>query len=189
MPQPTPQPNPCGPGEIHDPTAPTGLTAVDPIRIIWFKPMHRYFEPLIIQGHEYLIDDPTHLPHGEPIGVFDNFFPFVGKIMLLRFEEDRGNEARFIAVLARYGFNLTANGLSPDHVQDLMWQGEDRFENLWPLDRGYNEEAGRRQNQNQIIYFRPDPRRPCARRMSVGRARQLFHMDDRNYIIHVIQEL
>ena len=70
-----------------------------------------------------------------------------------------------------------------------MWQGWDDFRNLWPLERNYNEDAGRRQNQNQRITFRPNPLSPCAVNITIQVARQRFFADDRFYIITVIMPL
>ncbi len=129
---------------------PTGLTPDDPIPITWFKPQVDDFYPreLRIQGHVYARDGEDHLPHGEPIGVAGHFWPTPGKIMQL-IPTLRGPGADdFRAVLLRYGFDWS--GLQADHVQDLEWEGDDAFHNLWPMDNSANLSAGARTNQQVI---------------------------------------
>jgi hypothetical protein len=54
----------------------------------------------------------------------------------------------FRAVLQRYGFDWS--GLQADHVQDLEWEGDDAFHNLWPMDNSANLSAGARTNQQVV---------------------------------------
>jgi hypothetical protein len=182
----------CKKDEIYDPKVPTGLSPSDPIKIVWYKPISFYPDPIDIGGFDYFMEDLTTLPFGEPIGVNSNFLPFIGKIMQLRFEEDRGNESIFRDVLIRHGFNwnnYNGQSYSPDHMQDIMWSGIDDFTNLWPLERTYNREAGRIQNQHQIILFRPDPASPCAIQVTLQRGRSVYGADDRFYIISSISSI
>jgi hypothetical protein len=130
--------------------SPTGLTRADPIPMTWFKPMVDDYYPgrLRIQGYDYDRDTMDHLPHGEPIGIAPQYVPSLGKIMQL-LPTDRGSGAdRFRAVLLGYGFDWT--GLQADHVQDLEFEGDDSFENLWPMDQSANLSAGARTNQQVV---------------------------------------
>ena len=124
---------------------PTGLTRADPIPIIWYKVRADDYYPrhLSIQGHDYERDDPknpVNLPHGEPLGVPDKYWPRLNKVMQL-IPGERGSKAGdFRAVLTKFGFDWS--GLQADHVQDLDWGGPDVFENLWPLSDSANLSAG-----------------------------------------------
>ena len=197
IPDPDPEPDPepeepeCSDDLEFFPAAPTGLSLADPIPITWYKPIVSYPDPIDVGGFDYFMAEQTTLPFGEPIGVNSTFFPYIGKIMQLRFEEDRGNEGIFRDVLTRHGFDwddFEGEAYSPDHVQDVMWSGIDDFSNLWPLERVFNREAGRVQNQHQRITFRPDPQSPCAAILiTIQRARLLYHADDRFYIIRAIE--
>ena len=130
--------------------SPTGLTPEDPIPMVWFKPLVDDYYPrtLRIQGHDYDRDSQDHLPHGEPIGVAQQYAPWYDKVFQL-IPEERGDGADdFREVLLGYGFDWT--GLQADHVQDLEWEGKDIFDNLWPMDSSANMSAGARTNQQVI---------------------------------------
>ena len=155
-PKPDPKKKGDGEGPEVDPPlpglrcTPTGLTPDDPIPITWFKPQVDDFYPreLTIRGHVYSRDAEDHLPRGEPIGVTDHFWPRPGKLMQL-IPTPRGPGADdFRAVLQRYGFDWS--GLQADHVQDLEWEGDDAFHNLWPMDNSANLSAGARTNQQVV---------------------------------------
>ncbi len=143
--------------------SPTGLTRGDPIPMTWFKVRADDYYPkrLSIQGHMFDRDDPSNprtLPHGEPLGVPERFWPRLNKIMQL-VPSDRGDNAdRFRAVLTGYGFDWS--GLQADHVQDLDWGGPDEFANLWPLSSAANMSAGGRQNNQQRITYCETPDGP-----------------------------
>ena len=204
-PQPVPEPDPdededeCEPDEILAPGAPTGLTPADPIGIIWYKPLSLYENPIIIGGRTYRMtttNQPLPPPFGnDKIGVSRSFLPAIGKPINMFKVPDRGGQGKFFRRLRRAGFSWRGSGgnrLSPDHVQDLFWNGTDEFDNLWPLDSVYNEAVGRLQNQDQLIFFRPDPKRPCAVLLSIQEARDRFgtpFMQRRRYIIVSIEEM
>lgn len=204
-PQPVPEPDPdededeCDPDEIFAPGAPTGLTPGDPIGIIWYKPLSLYENPITIGGRTYRMtttNQPLPPPFGnDKIGVNPRFLPALGKSINMFKVPDRGGQGKFFRRLRRAGFSWRGsrgNRLSPDHVLDLFWNGTDEFDNLWPLDSVYNEAVGRLQNQDQLIFFRPDPKRPCAVIMSIQEARDRFgtpNMQRRRYIIIAIEEM
>lgn len=197
-PEPVPKPDPddpdeeiCRPGEIFDPSAPSGLLGIDPITVIWYKPLSVYENPLFIGGRTYFMTR-GHQPLPPPfqsitIGVEAQFLPTRGKILNMFSGDDRGVSRRFVRQLLRAGFSwrgLLGRPLSPDHVQDLFWNGFDEFENLWPLDQAYNARVGSFQNLEQEIYFRPDPGRPCAVELTIREARRRFpNMSLRRYVI------
>jgi hypothetical protein len=145
-----PQP-PLGP-DIFPICSPTGLTPIDAIPMSWFKPRVDDYYPkeITLDGRVYGRDDPpTTLPHGEPIGVEEVYWPRTFKTFQLLPDVRGPGAARFRAVLARYGFDWT--GLQADHVQDIEFEGPDDsgFVNLWPMDSSANQSAGARtQNQN-----------------------------------------
>jgi hypothetical protein len=155
-PEPEPEPEPeC--------TCPTGLTRSDPIPIDWYKVREDDYYPrsIIIQGTTYDRDDfdnPRTLPHGEPIGVPETYWPRPGKVLQLVPEARGPNADNFREVLCRYGFDWT--GLQADHVQDLQWEGPDSFENLWPMSSSANLSAGPRQNNHQLVSFCETPTGP-----------------------------
>lgn len=45
-------------------------------------------------------------------------------------------EGRFKTLLGNYSYDWME--MSPDHVQDLGWNGSDEIDNLWPLYREMN---------------------------------------------------
>lgn len=139
---------------------PTGLTVLDPIAVVWNKvPEDDYYpSPIELGGHEYYRDIPTVLPHGEPIGVLPEYWPYEGKLLQL-LPDIRGREAwRFRRVLESYGFDWEGfRYLQAEHVQDLQWGSVegmplDTFENLWPLDGAANMSAGSRHNQQPVEF-------------------------------------
>jgi hypothetical protein len=194
VPEPEPEePDPCNPDEIHDPTAPSGLLGGDPISVIWFKPIPLYEDPLIIGGKTYRMNrqnQPLPPPfQDEKIGVDPEFIPAVGKPLHMFKIRNRNIQERFFRRLRSAGFTWRGRGgnrLSPDHVLDLFWNGPDEFNNLWPLDSVYNRNVGPVQNQDQFLYFRPDPKKPCAVFMTISDAIGRFgrtNMGRRKYII------
>ncbi|MDX2070795.1 MAG: DUF4157 domain-containing protein [Haliscomenobacter sp.] len=201
VPVPVPIPDPddpddpptCQPDEIFDPTAPDGFSS--PIGINWYKPLSVYDNPISLHGEDYFMTERKELPPPREdftIGVNAEYLPFEGKILLLFNTHDRNISTKFIRLLRAAGYSWTTpqgTRTSPDHVQDLMWNGFDEFENLWPLESQYNEAAGRKQNSEQIIYFRPDPLRPCAVVLPITVARRRYNMSERRFIIISILRL
>lgn len=139
---------------------PTGLTPADPIPIQWFKIQPLYPSPIIVGGVAYQCDNPTTLPHGEPIGVPRRFWPWIGKIVQLAPEIRHPSVTRdFRDTLTGYGFDWGGRRfLQADHVQDLQWapldaESLDQPNNLWPYDGAANASAGPLQNNNQRVSF------------------------------------
>ncbi|HEV9036504.1 MAG TPA: DUF4157 domain-containing protein [Puia sp.] len=203
-PEPAPEPDPddpdendCNDDEFPDPTAPTGMTPADPIDIIWFKPLNQYENPIVLKGTTFTMTSRKPLPpphQTDTIGVLGPFLPAHHKALQIdKNNKRRTQQRRFKRVLASLGFswkNSAGDNLSPDHVQDLFWEGPDDFANLWPLESAYNERAGSIQNNAQPIYFRPDPARPCAIEIPIGTAIKRFpNMVIRHYTIDDIRPL
>lgn len=152
----------------------------DPIPFVWVKDPEVpgwYPTPINIGGADYERDQPTRLPRGEPIGVFDRFWPRVGKIVSLLPDERGPEAARFRDVLKSYGFNWGGRRfLQADHVQDVQWGAYpktklDQFNNLWPMDGAANASAGPRQNTFQRVEFCETPRGPH-RVMTIGQMKK-----------------
>jgi Domain of unknown function (DUF4157) len=182
---PCPRPQ-CEEGEIFDPAAPSGLLAgdTDRIEMTWYKPTAFYPDPIDLQGEDYYMEEKKELPPPqdfELIGVDAEFMPFSGKTLSLYKEGEGPKKAWFRRRLEAAGYDWA--GMDADHVQDIMWNGPDEYENMWPLNEKINRDAGRKQNQEQVIYFRPDDKRPCAVRMSIGMARGEYPMDGRRFKI------
>jgi hypothetical protein len=145
-----------------------------------------YHNPITIGGSDYFMSRKKRLPpplRHVIIGVDAMHIPFIGKTMFIFHQRNRGQEGRFKRRLEFVGYSWRTHRTSPDHVTDLMWNGPDDFDNLWPLDSGINSRAGRKQNIDQLIYFRPDVKRPCAVLLPIGVARALYSMDTRRYVI------
>jgi hypothetical protein len=53
-------------------------------------------------------------------------------------------------VLAKYGFDPSAEKMDGDHVHEIQLGGKDAIENLWVLDSDINQESGRRLDQLEI---------------------------------------
>ena len=159
----------------------------DRIKISWFKPLSAYHNPINIGRSDYFMSRKKALPPPLGfiiIGVDAINLPFIGKTMLIFHQRNRGQEAKFKRRLRAAGYSWSAFRTSPDHVMDLMWNGPDEFENLWPLDSGINSRAGTKQNIDQQIYFRPDSKRPCAVSMPIGLARAIYPMSTRRFVIN-----
>jgi hypothetical protein len=172
------------PAPVTDPSAPTGHTKRDAIPIIWFKHPSYYPEMIELGGHEYDRLVPTTLPLGEPIGVDSMWWPQIGKTMIMIPEARRSAAEDFRRVLeARYGFDWA--GLQADHVQDVMWEGPDSFENLWPMDASANLSAGARQNQLQVVTFRDD--NGVLRSMTIQQGRDSGVLEGRWFIIREVR--
>jgi hypothetical protein len=153
---PLPLPKPKEKEEDEDCPFPTGLSKKDPIGMRWLKPRVDDYYPkrLNLTHGVYGRDDPSNprkLPLGQPLGVPMRYWPRIGKIMQLTKEERGIKASQFKATLKDNGFDWA--GFSPDHVQDLDWEGPDEFENLWPMDSNANRDAGSEQNQNQRVTY------------------------------------
>jgi len=168
------------PGPAPIPTQPTGRTRGDAIPLIWFKHPSYYPDMIQLGGFEYWRNVPTTLPLGEPIGVHHDWWPRIGKTMLL-IPEVRGRAADdFREVLrSRYGFDWTS--FQADHVQDIMWEGPDSFTNLWPMDSAANMSAGPRQNQFQVVTFRDNNGQ--VRTMTIQQGRDTHILEGRWFVI------
>lgn len=137
---------------------PTG-TQEDPIPMIWYKPAPSiwYPESIHIAGIEYHREDgPSHLPMGEPIGVDPMNWPHIRQRLLLNFvlpeEKERPGMKKFKRDLERYGFDWARERVSPDHVLDIQFYGEDDSTNLWPMGSDANSLAGTRQYWQRVNF-------------------------------------
>jgi hypothetical protein len=175
--KPGPKPGPVDPFPITR-CAPTGYTPADPIPMTWFKPRIDGYYPreIVLGGVAYDRDDaPTNLPGGEPIGVEEQYWPFVGKVFQL-IPDVRGPGAdRFRAVLERYGFDWT--GLQADHVQDIEFEGPDDsgFVNFWPMDASANQSAGATTNGQRIQVCLGGPTDPAPVSGSLRQLKSLLY--------------
>ena len=104
---------------------------------------------------------------------------------MLLIPETRGSAADdFRAVLGnRYGFDW--GPFQADHVQDVMWQGADAFENLWPMDSHANMSAGPRQNQHQRVTFQDDNGQ--VRTMTLQQGRDTHVLEGRWFVIVAVR--
>lgn len=137
---------------------PTGLSPQDPIPLTWFKPRDDYLYPPRIaverNGSRGVIerDDPrTKLPDGTPVGVREQFWPRLGKIVQLLPQKRTGKQREYRLLLAEWGYDWGT--VQPDHILDIDWNGPDAFGNLWPLEKSSNMSAGSSQNVNQEVSF------------------------------------
>jgi hypothetical protein len=158
-------PAPSTPKDTTDP-APTGLNENDPIHMAWMKlPYDKgyYPDPIILDGREYYRNYPDVLPHGEVLGVEAIYWPSLGKKLRKKFllaeEIRRPGARRFRNTLSGYGFQWS--NLEADHVQDILWEGPDSFENIWPMDGSANSSAGSRQNIHQPVRYSKKPGTPA----------------------------
>ena len=138
----------------------TGLTPLDPIPLRWFKPRHdSFYPPHLTLQHGYTLDrdDPGEtLPDRTPIGVHEQYWPRLGKLVRLFPTARTNGQVWFRRVLADEGFRWTRT-LQADHVQDPQWGGPDDREggNYWPLETSTNLSAGSTQNVHQKVTFCP----------------------------------
>ncbi|GAA4272695.1 DUF4157 domain-containing protein [Aquimarina gracilis] len=86
------------------------------------------------------------------IGVDSNFEPDEGKKLhrVSSRGRRRGMEGRFRTLLKNYQYDWS--DMSPDHVQDLGWEGPDSVENLWPLYRDMNANIANYIYHQQVEY-------------------------------------
>ena len=150
---------------------PSGLLAGnlrDHIPVRWFKPLAMYPWTIHLVNHwgdatDYDMTTPGQtVEPGHDIGVAPLYLPWLGKPVQLqkvlqgpnvpRRASDRGRPVpRFRSLLVRHGW--TGGGTHEiDHVQDLFWTGDDRSENLWPLDADRNGLAGSRMANFRVTY-------------------------------------
>jgi hypothetical protein len=161
---PPPPGPPLGPGGATPSTAPTGMSRGDPIDMIWVKPLGRYRNPVWLMGTPYYRDGRQKLAtRNRWIGVPN----WPGRDSIVRrVTTPRGRAADdFKVALEEDGFD-DWDAYSPDHVTDLMFEGEDDFPNLWPLDRGTNSRAGT-WHWGQGVWF-SNPGDPTVRREAIG---------------------
>jgi hypothetical protein len=99
----------------------------------------------------------VQLPDGTKVGVRPEFWPSCNNIYRY-IPTSRGGAAReYRAALTRFGYDWGGGTEQPDHIQDLAWNGPDKFGNLWPYEQGTNQSAGSSQNLQQRISFCPSP--------------------------------
>ena len=137
------------------PRVPSGKTETDPrdhIPIVWLKPHFLYPDPIRLidstgVARDFDMTKPDQqVEPGHDIGIASGFLPSIGKSVQLQWvrnTDDRGPAVdRFRTLLNRHGW-IDGSTHQIDHVQDLMWSGEDAPHNLWPLNAEINEGAGR----------------------------------------------
>lgn len=146
--------------------APTGKTRTDPIEMIWYKPPGLYPQRIELGGESYFFTEPDVLRVPDSAGLADvrreafaatdeieigvassgENFPRVGRIWpRVRSSVVRtgARQRNFRNLLAAYGYDWGTQ--EADHVRDLQWAGKDAYDNLWPLERRWNNAA------NQIL--------------------------------------
>ncbi|MBO7743583.1 DUF4157 domain-containing protein [Paenibacillus sp. MWE-103] len=139
------------PGGTHK--APTGAID-DPIKMIWYKPLRGYRNPI------YLKFDPSDRsdPHDRKEPYYRNLrkrlprsskfigakiWPKVGtKLQRDPTPRDTSVTKKYREDLEEFGFDMWEKSCQPDHVVDLAFGGEDTYANLWPLDGTMNMAAG-----------------------------------------------
>jgi hypothetical protein len=153
------------------PTAPPRLpsgksnTEADAIPMTWYKPLNdRWYPPVIhlpglAASFEREPSHPVEIPGaliGQEfyLGVAQEFRPHTGK----RFRRDPEVRdpkvvSRYRGVLRKYGYAPRSGEVQVDHAMDLAFGGQDRFDNLWPLDTGANLSAGARHGIAQTVDF------------------------------------
>lgn len=65
----------------------------------------------------------------------------------LAYPKRKGMERKFKTLMKNYGYSMSKKSQSPDHVQDLGFDGKDELNNLWPLNSIINKDSARK------IYF------------------------------------
>jgi hypothetical protein len=136
----------------------------DAIEMIWNKPLGRYRNPVWLLGTPYYRDQRQKLDVSKRwIGV--TRWPSPGDTVQ-RITTPRGSAAdEFKKQLLENGFD-DWDAYSPDHVVDLMFNGDDSFYNLWPLDRSTNARAGT-WHWGQGVWF-SNPGDPTVREEAIG---------------------
>jgi len=141
--------------------APTG-DRNDPIKMIWFKPLSKYRNPIFLSFDPYDLSEKKEpyyrnlrkrLPRSTKfIGV--NLWPGVGtKLQRMKTPRDPSVTKSFTEDLNEFGFDMFERGYQADHVVDLAFGGADSYANLWPLDAQTNEWAGALHSFLQPVKF------------------------------------
>jgi hypothetical protein len=157
---------------------PTGLDENDPLYIMWFKPVDDSFYPRYIDIMDGQLDrhDPeTTLPDGTPVGVNQEYWPSIGKIVRLTPQPRKGKQQEYKEDLAQWGYDWKKEKTEPDHIQDLQWDGPDAYGNLWPYEASTNRSAGSSQNNQQKISFCLTKDGPKYEERAIGKVKKMLY--------------
>ena len=140
-----------------------------PFKLTWPKPPSENYLPIYLGGKTSKIKSQSALqglftkkqkddtgtevqiyyPHerkkilgGPTIGLTQKFRIGTGTIVGPLSDAGTPGGETLNEVLREYGFNPTREGMDADHVREIQFGGEDRLENLWPLDASTNRSAG-----------------------------------------------
>ena len=94
---------------------------------------------------EYHPHKRATLPGGGTIGLIDQFFIKLGRVVGPLSTETTTSGKKLDQLIEPYGYNATVDGLQLDHVHEIQMGGiakNDRVENLWPLDQPLNSRKG-----------------------------------------------
>jgi Domain of unknown function (DUF4157) len=96
---------------------------------------------------------PKPLPEGGgPLGVSSTFQTYVGKKFMLPKKPPGGTPGGYVIndELRPYGYDGATQKTDGDHVLEIQLGGKNLLENLWPLDKRINQQAGSRLNNAKI---------------------------------------
>jgi hypothetical protein len=94
---------------------------------------------------KYEPESPANLPFGGPkIGIRSPYIVEPGKVLQLPRTKPGGTPGgdTLNSELHPYGFRPGEEGVDGDHVVEMQVGGQDRLQNLWPLDASTNRAAG-----------------------------------------------
>jgi hypothetical protein len=157
---------------------PSGKTSdpLDAIPMTWYKPIKLYPQTITLNGESYSIYEQKGLrvPRAKALknirGNADDianeeimiglspssiYAPVIGKVWARNAAGAlRGGpvQDQFRTLLKMSGYDGFISGsMEADHVRDLQWGGQDAYNNLWPLERSYNNAANAILRQ-EIVY-------------------------------------
>ncbi|NBD22289.1 eCIS core domain-containing protein [Paenibacillus glycinis] len=180
--------------------APTGELD-DPIKMIWYKPLRAYRNPIYLKFDPSDPSDPydkkepyyrnlrKRLPRSSKfIGV--NFWPKIGtKLQRNPTPRDASVTKKYREDLEEFGFDMWEKSCQPDHVVDLAFGGADTYANLWPMDEDKNMAAGPLHSFKQKVKynFPDDPPEHEPREEFIASPRNPTFFNGRWFVISSVQ--
>ncbi|OYD44125.1 hypothetical protein CHU00_18555 [Sphingobacterium cellulitidis] len=90
------------------------------------------------------------------LGISTENVPKLGKKLQRTKTKDNNGEKDRVRYLLKTNYNLKLGGEDIDHVKDLGFGGKDQISNLWPLERGLNQQIANHVYKQKVVYKKED---------------------------------